>query len=117
MKISKIIKGLKFKNQLNKIISYKKHYEQKIIKQTCFCRLYEISKPIRYIKKSIWYYPKYIFKEIFVDIIQVKLIRINKYGWAIILTDRTTRYCWSKTYIYKNSAFDIIIEFIKLFRT
>jgi hypothetical protein len=65
MKTSKIIKGLKFKNQPNKIMFYKKHYEQKIIK---------------HIKKFIQYRPKYIFEEIFINIIQMKPIGINKYN-------------------------------------
>jgi hypothetical protein len=98
-------------------MSHKKRHEQKIMKQTCFCCLCKVSKPIRYIRKFVRYRPKYIFEEIFVNIVQVKPIRINKYNWAIILTNRATRYRWSKTYIYKSSAFDIIIEFIKLFRT
>jgi hypothetical protein len=53
MKTSKIIKGLKFKNQPNKTISHKKRYEQKIIKQIRFCRLYEVSKPIKRVRKFI----------------------------------------------------------------
>ena len=96
---------------------YKNYYEQKIIKQTCFCYLYKISKLIRYIRKSNQYYPKYIFEEIFINIIQVKLIKINKQDQAIILIDKATRYRWSKTYVYKNSTFDTIIEFIEPFRT
>jgi hypothetical protein len=61
-------------------MSYKKHYEQKIIKQTYLYRLYEVSRLIRYIKKSIQYRLKYIFEEVFVNIIQVKPIGINKYN-------------------------------------
>jgi hypothetical protein len=59
---------------------YKKRYEQKIIKQTRLYRLYKISKPIKYVRKSVRYCLKYIFKEIFVNIIQVKLIKINKHN-------------------------------------
>jgi hypothetical protein len=87
------------------------------MKQTYFCRLCEASKPIKRIRKFIRYRSKHIFEEMFVNIVQVKPIRINKHGWVIILTNRATRYRWSKTYIYKNSAFDAIIEFIKFFRT
>jgi hypothetical protein len=71
------------------------------MKQTRLYRLYKVSRPIRRVRKSVRYRLKHIFEEIFVNIVQVKLIRINKHNWAIILTDRATRYRWSKTYVYK----------------